>query len=75
MPYRDDVDFLTPHSDDPTLVDLLDRLLDKGVVVSGDVRISVAGVDLLFVGVKVLLASIETADRYRLAGAGLQEAA
>jgi hypothetical protein len=68
MAFRDDVDFLDPSEDEATLLGVLDRLLDTGVVVSGDLRVSVAGVDLLFVGVKVLLASIETAERYRLAG-------
>jgi gas vesicle structural protein len=67
MSYRDDVDFLLPDTDDEqTLVHLLDRLLDKGVVVSGDLTISVAGVDLLFVGLKVLLASVDTAERFRM---------
>jgi gas vesicle structural protein len=67
MSYRDDVDFLLPDTgEEQTLVHLLDRLLDKGVVVSGDLTISVAGVDLLFVGLKVLLASVDTAERFRM---------
>jgi hypothetical protein len=48
-----------------TLLGVLDRLLDRGVVVQGDLRISVAGIDLLEVGAKVMLASIDTADRWR----------
>ena len=43
-----------------TLLELLDRLLNKGVVVSGDLVISVANVDLIYVGLRVLISSVET---------------
>ncbi|MBI4684687.1 MAG: gas vesicle protein K [Nitrospirae bacterium] len=49
-----------------TLVETLDRVLNKGVILSGDITISVADVDLIFVGLKVLLASVETAEKMRL---------
>lgn len=42
------------------LVDVLDTLLDKGAVVSGDVVISLAGVDLIYLDLRVLLASVAT---------------
>lgn len=45
------------------LAELLDRALTKGVVVRGDATISVADVDLLYVGLKALLASVDTAER------------
>lgn len=48
-----------------TLVDVLDRLLDRGVIVMGDLTISVADVDLLFVGLKVVLASADTMEDAR----------
>lgn len=48
-----------------TLLDLLDRILDKGVVIYGDVTISVADVDLIYVGLRVLLSSVETAEQMR----------
>jgi Gas vesicle protein K/Gas vesicle protein len=48
-----------------TLVETLDRALNKGVVVCGDLTISVADVDLIFVGLKLLLASVGTADEMR----------
>ena len=54
-----------PSEGDNTLLGVLDRLLEQGVILQGDIRISVAGVDLLEVGLKVMLASIETADRAR----------
>jgi hypothetical protein len=43
-----------------TLVDLVDRLLGKGVVVSGDVTLSVADVDLVYVNLRALVASVGT---------------
>lgn len=43
-----------------SLVDLLDRVVDRGAVVSGDVIISLAGVDLLRLDLRVLLAGIDT---------------
>ena len=42
-----------------TLLDLLDRIMDHGVILSGDVTISVADVDLFYIGLRVLLAPIE----------------
>jgi gas vesicle structural protein len=51
------------------LIDLLDRILDKGVVIWGDVTISVADVDLIYLGLKVLLVSIEKAEEMRRSGA------
>jgi gas vesicle structural protein len=48
-----------------TLVELVDRLLDKGVVVSGEVTIAVADVDLIQLGLRVLLSSVETIEKQR----------
>ena len=47
------------------LLDLLDRALTKGVVLWGDVTISVAGVDLVYLGLKALLCSIDQAEKLR----------
>jgi hypothetical protein len=46
--------------DDLALVDLVNRVLDKGAVISGDITISVAGVDLIYLGLNVILSSIES---------------
>jgi hypothetical protein len=46
-----------------TLVDVLDRLLDTGAVLDGQIVLSVAGVDLVFVGLRALLASVDSAAR------------
>jgi hypothetical protein len=45
------------------LVDVLDRLLDTGVVIDGQLVISLAGVDLVHVGLRAMLASVDTALR------------
>ena len=57
-----------------TLLDLLDRILDKGVILFGDVTISVADVDLIYLGLKVLLPSIEKAEKMRGMAATRQSA-
>jgi hypothetical protein len=38
---------------------LADRLLDRGVVLAGEATISVAGVDLIYLGLNVVLSSVE----------------
>ena len=52
---------------DITLLEILDRALNKGVVISGDIVISVADVDLVYLGLKVLLSSVETMEQLRRA--------
>lgn len=58
---------LAPNSaDDPllyrpvALVDLLDRVLATGVVITGDITISIAGVDLVYVSLRALISSVGT---------------
>ena len=46
-----------------TLLELVDRVLNKGVVLSGDITLSVAGVDLVYVGLRVLLSSVATLEQ------------
>ena len=46
------------------LGDLLNHVLDKGVVISGTVTISVADIDLLMVDLRLLLTSVETSLRH-----------
>ncbi len=48
-----------------SLLEVLDRVLDRGVILSGDITISVADVDLIFLGLKVMLASVERAEQLR----------
>jgi gas vesicle structural protein len=44
-----------------SLCEVLDRILNKGAVVTGEVTISVAGVDLVYLGLQLVLTSMETA--------------
>lgn len=56
-------------SDEMTLLDILDHVLNQGVVLRGNVIISLAGVDLVFLGLDVILTSVETAMKHM--GVGL----
>jgi gas vesicle structural protein len=58
-----------PLEQQVTLLELVDRVLNKGVVLSGDITLSVANVDLVYVSLRVLLASAGTLDRLALEGA------
>ena len=48
------------------LSDLINRVLDKGVVINGHVTISIADIDLLEVDLRLLLTSVETAARKQM---------
>jgi len=47
-----------------SLIDVLDRVLDKGIVIDGWVRVSLAGIDLITVELRVFVASLETYLRH-----------
>lgn len=49
----------TAGPDDPTLVDLLDRIIDRGAVITGDVVLSVAGVDLVHLELRLAVTGID----------------
>ena len=46
-----------------SLLETLDHVLDRGLVIAGEVTIAVADVDLVFLGLNLLLGSVETVDR------------
>src|SRR5256712_11842302 len=48
------------------LVDLLDRVLDKGLVVAGDIRVSLAEVELLTIRIRLMICSIDKAEQIGL---------
>lgn len=52
-------------SKDITILELLDRVLNKGVILTGDIVISVADIDLIYLGVKLMLSSVETMEQIR----------
>ncbi len=47
--------------DEASLLDILDHVLNQGVILRGNLVISLAGVDLIYVGLDVILTSVETA--------------
>jgi hypothetical protein len=47
-----------------SLAELVNRVLDRGAIVTGEVVISVAGIDLLYVGLQLVLSSTETARKH-----------
>jgi hypothetical protein len=47
------------------LVDLLDRLMAGGVVLGGDIRLSIADVDLVYVGLRAIVTSVATTEEVR----------
>ena len=52
-----------------SLLDILDHVLNSGVIIHGNLVISLAGVDLVYVGLNVILTSVETARRSMSAAA------
>jgi gas vesicle structural protein len=60
---------LAAREKEVTVLDLLDRILNKGVILYGDLTLSVANVDLVYLSLKVLVTSIEKAEEMRRAAA------
>ena len=54
------------YTDGTGLADVVDRILDKGLVINADIMVSVSGVELLGIRIRAALASFETAARYGL---------
>jgi len=46
-----------------SLLETLDHVLDRGLVIAGEVTIAVADIDLVYLGLNLLLGSVETVDR------------
>ncbi len=49
------------------LVDLIDRILDKGLIINADIKIDLAGTEILGIKIRAALASFETAAKFGLA--------
>lgn len=54
------------HTRGTSLVDVLDRVLDKGLVVAGDIKISIAEVELLTIRIRLMVCSIDKAEQIGL---------
>jgi hypothetical protein len=50
------------ESTDLSLLETLDHVLNRGLVIAGEITISVADIDLIFIGLNVLVSSVETAN-------------
>lgn len=50
----------TLDNKDVSLLDILDAVLDKGVALRGDITISIADIDLVYLDLRILLTSVET---------------
>ncbi|HUP89005.1 MAG TPA: gas vesicle protein [Longimicrobiales bacterium] len=51
----------TNLADEMSLAELVNRVLDRGAMITGEVTISVAGVDLIFLGLQLVISAAETA--------------
>ena len=54
----------THSGDETSLLDILDHVLNAGVIIRGNLVISLAGVDLVYLGLDVILTSVETALKH-----------
>jgi hypothetical protein len=59
-------DLVTGNQRSTGLVDVLDRVLDKGLVVAGDIKVSLAEVELLTIRIRLILCSIDKAEEVGL---------
>ena len=57
-----------PRDDEVSLLELTDRLINRGVVLTGEATISVAGVDLIYLGLNVVLSAVENLSNPRANG-------
>ena len=56
----------SPNRHSAGLVDVLDRILDKGLVVAGDIKVSLAEVELLTIRIRLMICSIDKAEQIGL---------
>ena len=52
---------ITHGTDATNLADILERVLDKGIVIAGDIKIQIADIDLLNIKIRLLVASVDKA--------------
>jgi gas vesicle structural protein len=50
------------ESNELSLLETLDHVLNRGLVIAGEITISVANIDLIFIGLNVMVSSVETAQ-------------
>jgi hypothetical protein len=57
------MDRIATVSGTTNLLDILDRVLDKGLVIAGDIRVSLANVELLTIRIRLLVCSVDKAEQ------------
>lgn len=57
------LELIEDGDDELSLLETLDHVLDKGLVIAGEVTISVANIDLIYVGLNVLLGSVDSIEK------------
>lgn len=57
-----DAELILDEGEELSLLETLDHVLDRGLVIAGEVTIAVADIDLIYVGLNVLLGSVETVN-------------
>ena len=60
------IDMTGPSRGHTGLVDVLDRVLDKGLIVAGDIKVSLAEVELLTIRIRLMICSIDKAEEIGL---------
>lgn len=66
--------FTDQNADDQlSLLDIIDHVLNQGIILRGNLVISLAGVDLVYVGLDVILTSVETALRHMHPPTGIKK--
>ena len=60
------MDRVPAHSGTTNLIDILDRVLDKGLVIAGDISIALANVELLTIRIRLLVCSVDKAEEIGL---------
>jgi hypothetical protein len=58
-----DTTVYVPGPNNSTLADLLERILDKGVVIAGDIKVDLLDIELLTIRLRLFIASVDTAKR------------
>ena len=57
---------ITQSTNSPTLADVLERILDKGLVIAGDIKIKLVDIELLTIQIRLVIASVEKAKEMGL---------
>lgn len=61
MPMKSPAKAITTSTQGSTLADVLERVLDKGIVIAGDISVSVASTELLNIRIRLLISSVDKA--------------